>query len=131
MLVPAICDVRDLVLDTMKRGKYIIGEFGQAYWLDKRHGFPPNVTASHTFTPEFFQSAGIPAQLVHTMGCCKAYDTKVGTHVFLTQMDDEHPLCKRLKKLEFGVVSGRQRMVGWCDCVEKPTRSATAVIRIW
>ena len=118
-LVPAICDVRDLVLDTMKRGEYIIGEFGQAYWLDKRHGFPPNVTASHTFTPEFFQSAGIPAQPVHTMGCCKAYDTKVGTHVFLTQMDDEHPLCKRLKKLEFGVVSGRQRMVGWCDCVEK------------
>ena len=118
-LVPAICDVREIVLEAMKRGEYVIGEFGQAYWLDKRHGFPPNVTASHTFTPEFFQSAGIPAQLVHTMGCCKAYDTKVGTHVFLTQMDDEHPLCKRLKKLEFGVVSGRQRMVGWCDCVEK------------
>lgn len=118
-LVPAICDVREIVLEAMKRGEYVIGEFGQAYWLDKRHGFPPNVTASHTFTPEFFQSAGIPAQLVHTMGCCKAYDTKVGTHVFLTQMDDEHPLCKRLKRLEFGVVSGRQRMVGWCDCVEK------------
>lgn len=118
-LLKNICDVRELVLGALKKGEYIVGEFGQAYWLDKRHGFAPNVTASHTFTPEFFQSAGIPIQLVHTMGCCKAYDTKVGTHVFLTQMDDEHPLCKRLKKLEFGVVSGRQRMVGWCDCVEK------------
>lgn len=118
-LVTAVCDVREIVLRATKRGQYVIGEFGQAFWLDKRHGFPPNVTASHTFTPEFFQSAGVPAQLVHTMGCCKAYDTKVGTHVFLTQMDNAHPLCQRLKKLEFGVVSGRQRMVGWCDCVEK------------
>ena len=118
-LANAICDVRELVLGAMKKGEYIIGEFGQAYWLDKRHGFAPNVTASHTFTPEFFQSAGIPAQLVHTMGCCKAYDTKVGTHVFLTEMEDGLPLTTHLKKLEFGVVSGRQRMVGWCDCVEK------------
>ncbi len=118
-LAGAICDVRELVLGALKKGEYVIGEFGQAYWLDKRHGFAPNVTASHTFTPEFFQSAGIPAQLVHTMGCCKAYDTKVGTHVFLTQMEDGLPLTTRLKELEFGVVSGRQRMVGWCDCVEK------------
>ncbi len=114
-----ICDVRELVLAALKKGEYIIGEFGQAYWLDKRHGFAPNVTASHTFTPEFFQSAGIPAQAVHTIGCCKAYDTKVGTHVFLTQMEENLPLTTHLKKLEFGVVSGRQRMVGWCDCVEK------------
>ncbi len=118
-LAGAICDVRELVLSTLKKGNYVIGEFGQAFWLDKRHGFAPNVTASHTFTPEFFQSAGIPTQSVHTIGCCKAYDTKVGTHVFLTQMEEGLPLTAHLKTLEFGVVSGRQRMVGWCDCVEK------------
>ena len=55
-----IVDVRELILKAKDQGQYIIGEFGQAYWLDKRHGFSPNVTASHTFTPEFFQSAGIP-----------------------------------------------------------------------
>lgn len=118
-LAPQICDVRELILRAQDNGDYIIGEFGQAYWLDKRHGFPPNVTASHTFTPEFYQSAGIPAQAIHNIGCCKAYDTKVGTHVFLSEMDLAHPLSKRLRKIEFGATTGRQRMVGWYDAVEK------------
>ena len=112
-------DVRKGCLKALAEDKYIVGEFGQSYWLDKRHGFAPNVTASHTGVPEFFQSAGIPLMPVHTIGCCKAYDTKVGTHVFLTQMDDAHPLAVKLKKLEFGVSTGRQRMVGWFDAVEK------------
>lgn len=118
-LAACIGDVRERVLGDLAAQRRIIGEFGQAFWLDKRHGFAPNVTASHTFTPEIFQSAGIPAQPVHVIGCCKAYDTKVGTHTFLTQMADDHPLCRRLSRLEFGTSTGRQRMVGWCDLVEK------------
>ncbi|MGF1485178.1 MAG: adenylosuccinate synthetase [Opitutales bacterium] len=114
-----ISDVREAALETLLRDRYLIGEFGQSFWLDKRAGFSPNVTASHTYTPELFQSAGIPIQPVHTVGCCKAYDTKVGTHVFLTRIDDAHPLAARLKKLEFGTSTGRQRMVGWFDAVEK------------
>ena len=118
-LAEQIVDVRELVLREQDKGNYVIGEFGQAYWLDKRHGFPPNVTASHTFTPEFFQSAGIPAQPIHNVGCCKAYDTKVGTHTFVSEIDLEHPLSKKLRKIEFGATTGRQRMVGWYDAVEK------------
>ncbi len=118
-LVTCVTDVRELTLQALSRGQTILGEFGQAYWLDKRHGFAPNVTASHTFTPEFFQSAGIPAQPVHTIGCCKAYDTKVGTHLFLTELTDEHPLGRTLRRIEFGSTTGRQRMVGWFDAVEK------------
>ena len=118
-LAAQIVDVRELVLREQDKGNYIIGEFGQAYWLDKRHGFPPNVTASHTFTPEFFQSAGIPAQPIHNVGCCKAYDTKVGTHTFVSEIDLEHPLSTKLRKIEFGATTGRQRMVGWYDAVEK------------
>ena len=119
VLAPQVCDVRELILREQDKGNYIIGEFGQAYWLDKRHGFPPNVTASHTFTPEFFQSAGIPAQAIHNVGCCKAYDTKVGTHVFISEIDLDHPLSTQLRKIEFGATTGRQRMVGWYDAVEK------------
>ncbi len=118
-LIKNIGDVREVCREALKNGEYIIGEFGQAYWLDKRHGFPPNVTASHTGVPEFFQSAGLPVQDVHALGCCKAYDTKVGTHLFLTKMDDEMALTKKLKQLEFGTSTGRQRMVGWFDAVEK------------
>ncbi|WP_221031717.1 adenylosuccinate synthetase [Actomonas aquatica] len=118
-LAPQIVEVRELIRRELGAGHTILGEFGQAYWLDKRHGFSPNVTASHTFTPEIFESAGIPTQPVHTFGVAKAYDTKVGTHTFLTQMDDAHPLAILLKKLEFGTSTGRQRMVGWFDAVEK------------
>ncbi|HEY3758092.1 MAG TPA: adenylosuccinate synthetase [Opitutaceae bacterium] len=114
-----IGEVRELILGELRAGRTIIGEFGQAYWLDKRHGYSPNVTASHTFTPEFFESAGIPVQPIHTFGVAKAYDTKVGTHTFITRMDDDDPLGTRLKLLEFGTSTGRQRMVGWYDAVEK------------
>ena len=118
-LAKNIGEVRELVLRELAAGHTVIGEFGQAYWLDKRHGFSPNVTASHTYTPEFFESAGIPVQRIHTFGVAKAYDTKVGTHTFLTQMDDAAPLTIKLKQLEFGTSTGRQRMVGWYDAVEK------------
>ncbi|HZL46534.1 MAG TPA: adenylosuccinate synthetase [Opitutaceae bacterium] len=114
-----IGEVRELILRELSAGRTVIGEFGQSYWLDKRHGFSPNVTASHTFTPEFFESAGVPVQRIHTFGVAKAYDTKVGTHTFLTKIDDAHPLAVRLKLLEFGTSTGRQRMVGWFDAVEK------------
>lgn len=114
-----IGEVRELILKEIQAGHTVIGEFGQAYWLDKRQGFSPNVTASHTYTPELFESAGIPVQPIHTFGVSKAYDTKVGTHTFLTKMDDAHPLTVKLKKLEFGSTTGRQRMVGWFDAVEK------------
>ena len=114
-----IGEVRELVLRELAAGRSIVGEFGQAYWLDKRHGYSPNVTASHTFTPEFFESAGIPVQPIHTFAVAKAYDTKVGTHTFITQMDDALPICQKLKTIEFGTTTGRQRMVGWYDAVEK------------
>jgi len=58
-------------------------------------------------------------QRIHTFGVAKAYDTKVGTHTFITQMDEAHPLTIKLKQIEFGTITGRQRMVGWYDAVEK------------
>ncbi len=118
-LVSQVVDLRELILGALEKGNYVLGEFGQSYWLDKRQGFSPNVTASHSVTPEIFNSAGIPVQPVHSMGVAKAYDTKVGTHLFLTQFPEGHPLGTLLKKLEFGTSTGRQRMVGWFDAVEK------------
>jgi adenylosuccinate synthase len=112
-----IGEVRELILRELRAGHSIVGEFGQAYWLDKRHGF--SGTSSHTYTPEFFESANIPVQRIHTFGVAKAYDTKVGTHTFITQMEEGHPLGDLLKRIEFGTSTGRQRMVGWYDAVEK------------
>jgi len=114
-----ITELREIILGELSAGRSIVGEFGQSYWLDKRNGFSPNQTASHTYAPEIFESAGIPVQRVHTFGVAKAYDTKVGTHTFITQMDENHPLSAVLKRIEFGTSTGRQRMVGWYDAVEK------------
>lgn len=118
-LAPQIGDVREKLYAIQAGGQYIIGEFGQAFWLDKRFGFPPNVTASHTLPAEFFLSTGMPLQPAHTLGVCKAYDTKVGTHVFVCAFPEDHPLGRRLARLEYGTTTGRQRMVGWFDAVEK------------
>ncbi|MGH7994833.1 MAG: adenylosuccinate synthetase [Opitutaceae bacterium] len=118
-LAANIGEVRELIRTEQAKGRTIIGEFGQSYWLDKRRGYSPNVTASHTYTPEFFESAGVPVQPIHTFGVAKAYDTKVGTHTFLTRMEDGDPLSEKLKEFEFGATTGRQRMVGWYDAVEK------------
>ena len=95
---PIPSDIRDEILTDVRKNKVVVAEFGQAYWLDKRHGFTPNVTASHTTSPELFLFTGIPAQEVTTVGCCKAYDTKVGTHHFITQIDHlSDPLKKTCK----------------------------------
>ena len=119
-LCDCIIDGRNLLLSTLDENKKIVAEFGQAFWLDKRHGFTPNVTASHTFGGEFFLSGGIPLQEIDQVGCCKAYDTKVGTHHFITKIDHTtDPIGSKLAKLEFGTSTGRQRMVGWFDAVEK------------
>ena len=115
-----IVDIRPLVLRKFSEKKSVVVEFGQAFWLDKRHGFTPNVTASHTFSSEVFQSACIPLREMSQIGCCKAYDTKVGTHHFITKIDpSKSKLAHKLAKLEFGTSTGRQRMVGWFDAVEK------------
>ena len=78
------------------------------------------MTASHTFSSEVFQSACIPLREMSQIGCCKTYDTKVGTHHFITKIDpSKSKLANKLAKLEFGTSTGRQRMVGWFDAVEK------------
>lgn len=116
-----ITDIREIVLSTISKKKYVLGEFGQSYWLDKRQGFSPNVSASHTFTPEFFQSCGIPIQPIHNIGVMKAYDTGVGSHYFPTEFPNDCPLGNFLRTLEFGTTTGRQRSVGWLDI---PTKAA-------
>jgi adenylosuccinate synthase len=114
-----IGDIREATLATLGRGKHIVAEYGQSFWLDKRFGFTRSNTASHTYAQEFFNSACVPLQPMHVMGVAKAYDTKVGNHVFITQIPDAHPLSVKLKQLEYGTSTGRQRMVGWYDAVEK------------
>ena len=48
-LIECIVDGREILLNNIEKKKHIVAEFGQAYWLDKEHGFTPNVTASYSW----------------------------------------------------------------------------------
>ena len=50
----------------------------------------------------------------------KFHDTKkLVLTIFITKIDRKSKLAHKLAKLEFGTSTGRQRMVGWFDAVEK------------
>ena len=77
-------------------------EFGQAFWLDKRHGFTPNVTASHTFSSEVFQSACIPLGNVSNR-MLQGLRYKSWNTPFHYKIDpSKSKLAHKLAKLEFG-----------------------------
>jgi adenylosuccinate synthase len=118
-LAAAITDVTQLSRELSEQKKHLIYEHGQGVLLDKRLGFTPSVTASHTTPAEVHHTNAVPiTQSIYAVGVAKAYSTKVGVHLFLTQMEAEHPLAKILSKIEFGTTTGRGRMVGWYDAVE-------------
>ena len=65
------------------------------------------------------ESAGIPVQRIHTFGVAKAYDTKVGTHTFITQMNDADPLTAGLPV--------RSLYARWASLRLRASTSSTAV----
>jgi adenylosuccinate synthase len=114
-----VTNVSELSLALARQGRHVLYEHGQGVLLDKRLGYSPSVTASHTTAAEIFHSNSLPINAaVHAIGVMKAYDTKVGKHLFLSQIEAEHPLAQILGKIEFGTTTGRSRMVGWFDAVE-------------
>ena len=116
-----IKDLSLIVHDMLMQGKNILAEGAQGRVIDKRWGYSPNVTLSHTIASEI--SAGIGVSMDHIdsiMGVLKAYSTKVGVHVFVSRIDPvKYPdISAKLRKVEFGTTTGRQREVGWIDLPE-------------
>jgi len=92
----------------------ILFEGAQGRLIGKRDGYPPNTSSSDTVASEVYNGTGYHVRDLNVLGVTKAYPTKVGTHVFPTEME-ECELSDKLKKHEFGTTTGRQRMVGWYD----------------
>ncbi len=113
-----IQNVRHMVRDVVIAGGFVVVEGGQSVLLDKREGYSPSTTSSHTDAAEVYQSCGVPVSCdLHVVGVVKAYETKVGNHVFPTQLPEGHPLFEVLKDIERGTSTGRQRSIGWHDAV--------------
>jgi adenylosuccinate synthase len=113
-LAKNIGEVRELILRELAAGRTVIGEFGQAYWLDKRHGFSPNVTASHTYTPGVLRERRHPGA-AHPHLRRRQGLRHQGRHAHVPHADGRRRIRSpiKLKQLEFGTSTGRQRMVGW------------------
>ncbi|XP_020897847.1 adenylosuccinate synthetase isozyme 1 A isoform X2 [Exaiptasia diaphana] len=116
--------IRPLVRDTVgymnqalqKSNLNIVIEGANAMMLDIDFGGYPYVTSSNCSAGAVCTGLGIPPSAVGDVyGLVKAYNTRVGTGVFPTELTDE--IGDKLQRLgsEWGVTTGRKRRCGWLD----------------
>jgi adenylosuccinate synthase len=121
-LSPYITDVSILLADALEHDKRILAEGAQGTLLDLDHGTYPYVTSSNPTAPGALVGLGLGVGCVGTItGVVKAFQTRVGSGPFPTEIDGEiadhfrgtgeHPWD------EFGTTTGRPRRVGWLDGV--------------
>ena len=86
--------------------------------LDIDHGTYPFVTSSNTLPSAASTGSGISVKnLGFILGIVKAYNTRVGSGPFPSEL--QNAIGSKLGKIgnEFGTVTGRQRRCGWFDAI--------------
>ncbi len=121
-LTPYIKSVGELVRRALKEHRSILAEAAQGTLLDLDQGSYPYVTSSCTTAAGIFSGLGIGIQPVeHVIGITKAFQTRVGSGPFPTELFDETATFLRGTGSnpwdEFGTTTGRPRRVGWLDLV--------------
>jgi adenylosuccinate synthase len=121
VLDPYIKDTYPLLQDALQRARNILLEGAQATMLDLDFGTYPYVTGSNPTAGGACVGSGVPPTSVDlTLGCFKAYTTRVGYGPFPTELEDATGDAIRERGAEFGTVTGRARRVGWFDaCVAR------------
>jgi adenylosuccinate synthase len=121
VLDPYIKDTFPLVQGALDAGRNILLEGAQATMLDLDFGTYPYVTGSNPTAGGAMTGSGIPPTKIDmTLGCFKAYTTRVGYGPFPTELEDHVGDQLRERGHEFGTVTGRARRVGWFDaCVAR------------
>jgi len=123
-LTPFIADTSLELYLALKEGKNVIAEGAQGTLLDIDHGTYPFVTSSSTTAAGALTGLGLgldAAQGARVTGVAKAFQTRVGTGPFPTEVDGD--LALRLRGSganpwdEYGTTTGRPRRVGWLDLV--------------
>ncbi len=117
--------IKDLVTDTsllidnaIKAGKKVLFEGAQGVMLDLDHGTYPFVTSSNPSAASIPTGCGIaPRYISNVIGIVKAYNTRVGTGSFPSEITGEVADYIRETGHEYGTVSGRARRIGWFDAV--------------
>jgi adenylosuccinate synthase len=123
-LKPFITDTARELHSALRTGKTVLAESAQGTLLDVDHGTYPFVTSSTTTAPGVLTGLGLGldmAREARVVGVVKAFQTRVGSGPFPTELDGEMAL--RLRGTgeqpwdEYGTTTGRPRRVGWLDGV--------------
>ena len=123
-LKPYIVDTSLELHTALQAGKMILAEGAQGTLLDIDFGTYPFVTSSSTTAPGVLTGLGLgldAARAVRVTGVVKAFQTRVGSGPFPTEVSDD--LALRLRGTgknpwdEYGTTTGRPRRVGWLDGV--------------
>jgi adenylosuccinate synthase len=121
-LQPYLADTGLLVASALESGRDVLAEGAQGTLLDLDHGTYPYVTSSNPTAAGAFLGLGVgPRHLRRIIGVTKAFQTRVGTGPFPTEVSGA--LAERLRGTgenpwdEFGTTTGRPRRCGWLDGV--------------
>ncbi len=115
-LAPLVADVPRALYHANRAGKNLLFEGAQGSLLDIDHGTYPFVTSSNCVAGAAAAGAGIgPHHLHYVLGITKAYNTRVGSGPFPTELSDDVGEQLRQRGQEFGATTGRPRRTGWFD----------------
>ncbi len=121
-ITPYISDISILLTMALQQGRRVLAEGAQGTLLDLDHGTYPYVTSSNPTAAGALIGLGLGLGFEErVIGVTKAFQTRVGSGPFPTELDGE--LAQRLRGTgeqpwdEFGTTTGRPRRVGWLDLV--------------
>jgi adenylosuccinate synthase len=113
-----IADTSKLAWDLLDADKQILFEGAQGALLDIDHGTYPFVTSSNPVAGAACIGAGVgPKDIDEVWGVAKAYQTRVGSGPFPTELDGDMADNLREAGGEYGTTTGRARRIGWLDLV--------------
>ncbi len=124
ILKPYVSDCSTELNAALQKNQHLLAEGAQGTLLDIDHGTYPFVTSSSTIATGVFMGLGLgvtAAQNAVVSGVCKAFQTRVGSGPFPTEVEGD--IALRLRGTganpwdEFGTTTGRPRRVGWLDGV--------------
>src|SRR3954447_16647247 len=119
-LAPMIDDTVWLVHEALDAQQWVLFEGAQATYLDLDHGTYPFVTSSNPVAGGVCPGAGVgPLAIQRVVGLVKAYQTRVGSGPFPTELLEGDVVGDMLvdRGAEFGTNTKRRRRTGWLDLV--------------
>lgn len=115
-ITPFIADTSHYINQAHQQNQKILLEAGQGTMLDIDHGTYPFVTSSNASIGGLITGSGLsPMKLKSIIGIVKAYTTRVGAGLFLTELTDETGNKIQTIGGEFGATTERPRRCGWFD----------------